>query len=57
MGKCLKTHTHTKNKNKKKKQKNRFKKNPKIVVTIIFYGKLSLCKRAYIYESLERTPI
>jgi len=29
----------------------------KTVITIIFDGKLWSCKRAYRYESLERTPI
>jgi hypothetical protein len=46
MGKCLKN-TQIKAKQIKKKT----------VVTIIFYGKLWSCKRAYIYKSLERTPI
>jgi hypothetical protein len=47
--------THTK-KNKFKKQ---IKKNmqSKTVIPIIFDGKLWSCKRAYGYESLERTPI
>jgi len=50
---ALKTHK-TKN-----NFKERYKKNTqnKTVITIIFYGKLWSCKRAYRYASVERTPI
>jgi hypothetical protein len=50
-GKMLKKHT----KQNKNTKKNRLKNQT--VVTIIFDGKLWACKRAYRYESLERTPI
>jgi len=47
--------THTKKTKKQKKAQIKIK--TKTVVTIIFYGKLSSCKWAYRYESLERMPI